>query len=232
MVDTIKCQSEADLTEPFFRKLLLGAIDKGLDHEETTVEPSSSYNNYTHQPSQPTRTATVREDRQQQGGRAKTWAMDQRMSESSHQVGQQSHSDPKTTTLNHLYNTPNIPHQPPRYFTEQNFHEIPEKQQPFPENSLPHSQRPPTHRLTHTLSMPPDDTREERPKQPHHRGSLGLGLNKFWRGHQDPWLQCHLLGFRALDQITPPHPGFSLPFVPEDLHFSTVASKIFFILYM
>lgn len=232
MVDTIKCQSEADLTEPFFRKLLLGAIDKGLDHEETTVEPSSSYNNYTHQPSQPTRTATVREDRQQQGGRAKTWAMDQRMSESSHQVGQQSHSDPKTTTLNHLYNTPNTPHQPPRYFTEQNFHEIPEKQQPFPENSLPHSQRPPTHRLTHTLSMPPDDTREERPKQPHHRGSLGLGLNKFWRGHQDPWPQCHLLGFRALDQITPPHPGFSLPFVPEDLHFSTVAYKIFSILYM
>lgn len=187
MVDTIKCQSEADLTGPFFRKLLLGAIDKGLDQEETTVEPSSSYNNYTHQPSQLTRTATVSEDRQQDGAnrRAENWAMDQRMSESSHQVGQQSHSDLKTTTLNHLYNTPNTPHQPPRYFTEQNLHEIPGKQQPFPENPQPYSQRPLNHRLTHTLSMPPDDTGEERPKQPHHRVSMGLGLNKIWRGHQD-----------------------------------------------
>ena len=34
MVDTIKCQSELDLTEPFFEKLLLGAIDKRMDRKK------------------------------------------------------------------------------------------------------------------------------------------------------------------------------------------------------
>lgn len=34
MVDTIKCQSELDLTEKFYEKLLLGAIDKRLDHKK------------------------------------------------------------------------------------------------------------------------------------------------------------------------------------------------------
>lgn len=34
MVDTIHCSSESDLTEPFFYKLLLGAIDKVADHKE------------------------------------------------------------------------------------------------------------------------------------------------------------------------------------------------------
>ena len=34
MVDFIKCQTERDLTDAFFEKLLLGAIDKRLDHEE------------------------------------------------------------------------------------------------------------------------------------------------------------------------------------------------------
>ena len=33
MVDTIQCQSELDLTDAFLEKLLLGAIDKGLDHK-------------------------------------------------------------------------------------------------------------------------------------------------------------------------------------------------------
>ena len=34
MVDFIKCQTERDLTTAFYEKLLLGAIDKRLDHEE------------------------------------------------------------------------------------------------------------------------------------------------------------------------------------------------------
>lgn len=190
MVDTIKCQTEADLTESFFKKLLLGAINKRLDQEETSAAPSSSWQNYTHHPT------TVSEDRQQQDGgkrRTKTWAMDQRLSESSHQVEQQSQSDPKIATLNHPYNTPNTPPQPLRYFNEGNLHEIPEQRQrpspenpppfpqrPLPENSPPFSQRPLTHRLIHPSSMPPDDTREDR--QPRYRGSLGFGLNKIWRG--------------------------------------------------
>lgn len=33
MVDTISCLSEDDLTEEFFEKLLLGAIDKVVDHQ-------------------------------------------------------------------------------------------------------------------------------------------------------------------------------------------------------
>lgn len=41
MVDTVRCQTEADLTERFFKKLLLGAIDKAVDHEESISVPSS-----------------------------------------------------------------------------------------------------------------------------------------------------------------------------------------------
>lgn len=37
MVDTIKCQSELDLTEAFYEKLLLGAIDKRLDHQKVAA---------------------------------------------------------------------------------------------------------------------------------------------------------------------------------------------------
>lgn len=40
MVDTIKCQSDLDLTEAFFEKLLLGAIDKRLDHKK--IHPNSA----------------------------------------------------------------------------------------------------------------------------------------------------------------------------------------------
>lgn len=34
MIDTIKCQSELDLTPAFREKLLLGAINKSLDHKK------------------------------------------------------------------------------------------------------------------------------------------------------------------------------------------------------
>ena len=37
-VDTIKCQSEVDLTKNFFEKLLLGAIDKRGDHEKMEAQ--------------------------------------------------------------------------------------------------------------------------------------------------------------------------------------------------
>ena len=33
MVDTLSCLSVADLTEEFFEKLLLGAVDKAVDHQ-------------------------------------------------------------------------------------------------------------------------------------------------------------------------------------------------------
>ena len=34
MVDTVSCESETDLTKKFFEKLLLGAIDKAIDHDK------------------------------------------------------------------------------------------------------------------------------------------------------------------------------------------------------
>ncbi|KAK3170567.1 hypothetical protein OEA41_002648 [Lepraria neglecta] len=37
-VDTIKCQSEVDLTKNFFEKLLLGAIDNRWDHEKMETQ--------------------------------------------------------------------------------------------------------------------------------------------------------------------------------------------------
>ena len=37
MVDTIKCQSELDLTDDFFEKLLLGAIDTRMDRKKMDV---------------------------------------------------------------------------------------------------------------------------------------------------------------------------------------------------
>lgn len=41
MVDTIRCQSDLDLTEAFYEKLLLGAISKKLDHKQIAAhEPA------------------------------------------------------------------------------------------------------------------------------------------------------------------------------------------------
>ncbi|KAL9044597.1 MAG: hypothetical protein Q9214_002280 [Letrouitia sp. 1 TL-2023] len=42
MVDTIKCVSELDLTPEWYEKLLLGGIDKRLDHEHVGSEASNS----------------------------------------------------------------------------------------------------------------------------------------------------------------------------------------------
>ena len=43
MVDTVRCESELDLTDDFFRKLLLGAIDRLIDEEDQKQQqhPSS-----------------------------------------------------------------------------------------------------------------------------------------------------------------------------------------------
>lgn len=164
MVDTIKCQTEADLTELFFKKLLLGAIDKSLDHEETIATPSSY--KYSHYPSQ---TATASYERPQDEGNpnANTWVMDQRPAESSHQVGQPYPAPKAASLLHRQYTTPNFS-QPPQFRAEQNFRQSPELQH-FPE-------RPAPHRPIRQSTMPPDHT-EEQPshtnfpgKSPRHRG--------------------------------------------------------------
>lgn len=49
MVDTVTCLSEADLTEKFFEKLLLGAIDKAVD-QEVIETPSDATNSHSNQP--------------------------------------------------------------------------------------------------------------------------------------------------------------------------------------
>lgn len=48
MVDTIKCESEVDLTEQFYEKLLLGAIDKRLDRKKIETHDPAGYGQDTH----------------------------------------------------------------------------------------------------------------------------------------------------------------------------------------
>lgn len=48
MVDTVKCESELDLTEQFFEKLLLGAIDKRLDRKKIETHDPAGYGQDTH----------------------------------------------------------------------------------------------------------------------------------------------------------------------------------------
>ena len=43
MVDTIQCQSELDLTESFYEKLLLGAIDKRLDRKKIEAHDPTTH---------------------------------------------------------------------------------------------------------------------------------------------------------------------------------------------
>ena len=50
MVDTIKCQSELDLTELFFEKLLLGAIDTRFDRKELEAHDPTKYDQEAHDP--------------------------------------------------------------------------------------------------------------------------------------------------------------------------------------
>lgn len=182
MVDTVKCQTEADLTEPFYKKLLLGAIDKTLDHEESIAAPRA-YKNYTHHHSQPTLGAAASVDLQQQddeNSTGKIWDIDQRPAESLHAVGQKSRSVPRTSTLNHPYNnildTANQPSS--RFFAESSLDQASEQQQHFREGppSLP------DRRLIRPLTMPPDASilANLPGNEPRHRVSLGF-LNKRWR---------------------------------------------------
>ena len=48
MVDTIKCESELDLTEQFYEKLLLGAIDKRMDRKKIETHDPAGYGQDTH----------------------------------------------------------------------------------------------------------------------------------------------------------------------------------------
>lgn len=48
MVDTIKCESELDLTEQFFEKLLLGAIDKRMDRKKIETHDPAGYDQDTY----------------------------------------------------------------------------------------------------------------------------------------------------------------------------------------
>lgn len=58
MVDTVQCQSELDLTEAFYEKLLLGAINKKLDHEKIAAhEPAKDGHDFI--PALPHRSKTV-----------------------------------------------------------------------------------------------------------------------------------------------------------------------------
>lgn len=166
MVDTVKCQTEADLTEPFYKKLLLGAIDKTLDHEES-IAASSAYKNYTHHHSQPTRGAAASVDLQD---------FDQRPAESPHAAGQKSRSVPRTSTLNHPYNILDTANQPSsRFFAESGLDQAFEQQQHFREGPPPS----PDHRLIRPLTMPPDASilANLPGNKPRHRISLGF-LNK------------------------------------------------------
>ena len=47
MVDTVPCQSELDLTEQFFEKLLLGAIDKSLDRKQMEANVPANHSPHT-----------------------------------------------------------------------------------------------------------------------------------------------------------------------------------------
>lgn len=180
MIDTVQCQTEADLTEPFYKKLLLGAIDKTLDHEESIAAPSA-YKNYTYHHSQPTRGAAASVDLQQQddgNSTGRIWDIGQRPAESSHNVGQKSRSVPRTSTLNHPYNNiPDTANQPSRFSAEPDLGQASEQQQHFREG-------PPAfadHRLIRPLTMPPDAPIANLPgNEPRHRVSSGF-LKKPWR---------------------------------------------------
>ena len=50
MVDTIKCQSELDLTQDFFQKLLLGAIDKREDNKKIEGQTNKELEHQDHPP--------------------------------------------------------------------------------------------------------------------------------------------------------------------------------------
>lgn len=121
MVDTIHCSSEADLTEAFFYKLLLGAIDKVADHNEI-----SSY-------------SRDRSERERQGR-----VQEERPAERAYQA--QTHSDPQVTTLNSLpaMQTSTHPRQslPPRFLPPDSqqhstWHQRPDQQYSFVDDPRP-----------------------------------------------------------------------------------------------
>ena len=83
MVDTIKCQSELDLTEGFFEKLLLGAIDKRFDRKEIEAHDPTEYDQETHDP-MPHRAKAPGTDRERPWSEAETLVGSSRRGNSFH----------------------------------------------------------------------------------------------------------------------------------------------------
>ena len=102
MVDTVTCLTEGDLTEKFFEKLLLGAIDKAVDHEIIPVTNSTPTGNNGHEqfsqypspPQQPGHPETIYEHYAPKAGQY------------GHPSFPERRSDPQTTTLHSIQAVP------------------------------------------------------------------------------------------------------------------------------
>ena len=97
MVDTIKCQSELDLTEAFFEKLLLGAIDKRLDRQKVAAH-SPANDSQDLVPTLPYRSKTVG------NGKEPHWADDETLVASSSR-GNSLHAN-RSSTMQTLHESP------------------------------------------------------------------------------------------------------------------------------
>ena len=101
MVDTIKCFSERDLTERFYAKLLLGAIDRRQDHEEVESSRSGSHTEHIRGGgSRPTTTHRADTDVGRRTSKGKERNSSQDIGEGSSQ--QSRNSDPHPSTLQSL----------------------------------------------------------------------------------------------------------------------------------
>lgn len=164
MVDTIQCQSELDLTEEFFEKLLLGAIDARLDRKEMDVHDPAEhgqdpYHEIPHRPKPPSTDRTER-----------PWSEAETLVGSSRRAN--SFQPNRSSTMRTPVESPVENAQSARPF----------ERNPSNMTSFRHASPPvdPPHRRT-TINSSIEETEESEPRTPQRSSTSGTHSSRWWR---------------------------------------------------
>lgn len=166
MVDTIRCQSDLDLTEEFYEKLLLGAIDDRLDHQ--TMEAHSPATD-----GQDTARALPHRSKTTDKGKERQWSGDTVVASSSR--GHSMHPN-RASTMQTLYESPIDDARPKPTF------ETRPSNMPTPRHTSPPSSGfgPPPR---HTTFSHANQEEEPEPKAARRSSTVGSYGSSWWKSH-------------------------------------------------
>ena len=163
MVDTIQCQSELDLTESFYEKLLLGSIDKRLDRKKIEANDPATHGQDTYH-ELPHRAKAPGIDRERPLSEAETLVGSSRHGNSLHAK--------RSSTMRTLIESPVEAAQTAQHF----------ERNPLNVTSSRHASPPldPPRRRT-TISSTIEETDEPEPRIPQRSSTSGTHSSRWWK---------------------------------------------------